>query len=107
MLPALTSEFASSVDMIYIDPPFATGADFSLPTLVPDSGDEFTKKPTVIEQKAYRDTWGKSWDSYVGWFSDTVTLRGRGWPAGGCPRRQSPVDLGHTYPTRQHRSGRA
>jgi len=72
VLPALLDEFAGLVDVIYIDPPFATGADFSLPTLVPGSDEEFTKQPTVIEQKAYRDTWGRSWDSYVEWFSETI-----------------------------------
>ena len=28
ILPALLDEFAGQVDLIYIDPPFATGADF-------------------------------------------------------------------------------
>ena len=29
VLPSLLDEFAGQVDLIYIDPPFATGADFS------------------------------------------------------------------------------
>jgi hypothetical protein len=29
VLPALLDEFAGQVDLVYIDPPFATGADFS------------------------------------------------------------------------------
>lgn len=74
VLPALAAEFIASVDLIYIDPPFATGADFSFPTPIPGSDDEFTKEPTLIEQKAYRDTWGKGWDSYVAWFRETVSL---------------------------------
>ena len=32
------------------------------------------KEPSVIEQKAYRDTWGKGLDSYLKWFYDTVVL---------------------------------
>lgn len=28
-LPALLPEFQSKVDLIYVDPPYATGADFS------------------------------------------------------------------------------
>jgi adenine-specific DNA-methyltransferase len=74
VLPGLATEFSSSVDLIYIDPPFATGADFSLTTMIPGTEEELTKAPTVIEQKAYRDTWGKSWDSYVSWFSETAQL---------------------------------
>ena len=74
VLPALAAEFAASVDLIYIDPPFATGADFSLPTQIPGSDEEFDKEPTLIEQKAYRDTWGRDWDSYVAWFNETAAL---------------------------------
>lgn len=34
----------------------------------------FVKEPSMIEQKAYRDTWGKGLDSYLKWFYETVTL---------------------------------
>ena len=34
----------------------------------------FTKEPSIIEHKAYRDTWGRGLDSYVQWFSETATL---------------------------------
>ena len=54
VLSALLQEFAGKVDLIYIDPPFDTGADFSFQVQV--DGEEFTKEPSVIEQKAYRDT---------------------------------------------------
>ena len=56
VLPSLLPEFAGKVDLIYIDPPFATGQDFSFQTSVGD--ERFTKEPNIIEQKAYRDTWG-------------------------------------------------
>ncbi|MGH9546244.1 MAG: site-specific DNA-methyltransferase [Terriglobales bacterium] len=81
VLPSLLPEFAGKVDLIYIDPPFDTGADFSftakLPSRHPDSDDdavEFIKEPSIIEQKAYRDTWGRGLDSYVEWFYETVSL---------------------------------
>ena len=77
VLPSLLSEFAGKVDLIYIDPPFGTGADFSFTAMVPNDANgptEFTKEPSMIEQKAYRDTWGRGVDSYVGWFSETVIL---------------------------------
>jgi adenine-specific DNA-methyltransferase len=72
VLPALLQEFAGSVDLIYIDPPFDTGADFSFRTNV--DGDDFTRPPSIIEQKAYRDTWGRGRDSYLQWIYDTVSL---------------------------------
>jgi adenine-specific DNA-methyltransferase len=81
VLPSLLPEFAGEVDLIYIDPPFATGGDFSYTATVPDDpnvdGDQgatFVKQPSVIEQKAYRDTWGRGLDSYMGWFYETVVL---------------------------------
>jgi DNA modification methylase len=80
VLPSLLPEFAGKVDLIYIDPPFNVGADFSFTTTLPpapDDGDEqttFTKEPSIIEQKAYRDTWGCGLDSYLQWFYETVVL---------------------------------
>ena len=84
VLPALLDEFGGRIDLIYIDPPFLTGDDFSFPVQV--DGKEFTKEPTLIEQKAYRDTWGvnaeersqgiTSLDRYLKWFHEvTVLLR--------------------------------
>lgn len=71
VLPSLLSEFAGKINLIYIDPPFSTGQDFSFVASVPDSPDlatngssSFTKEPSVLEQKAYRDTWGRGFDSY-------------------------------------------
>ena len=63
VLSALLDEFAGKVDLIYIDPPFATGQDFSFRARI--DGEEFTKQPSMIEQKAYRDTWGRGIDSYL------------------------------------------
>ena len=81
VLPSLLPEFAGKVNLIYIDPPFDTGADFSFNTTVPDypetPEDEttaFTKEPSILEQKAYRDTWGRGLDSYLQWFYETVVL---------------------------------
>ncbi len=84
VLPSLLPEFAGRVDLIYIDPPFDTGADFSYNASLADcdgEGDEedevtFLKQPSVLEQKAYRDTWGRGYDSYFQWlYEATVLLR--------------------------------
>jgi DNA modification methylase len=81
VLPSLLPEFSGCVDLIYMDPPFDTGADFSFTATVPHhpvshpgDGYAFTKEPSIIEQKAYRDTWGRGLDSYLLWFYDTVAL---------------------------------
>src|ERR1017187_3856096 len=70
VLPALLDEFAGQVDLVYIDPPFATGQDFSC--LMDLNGTAFEKEPTVIEQKAYRDTWGRGMDSYLAMLNDRI-----------------------------------
>lgn len=54
----LLDEFAGRIDLIYIDPPFSTGADFSFKTTIGDVGVSIVKEPSLLEQKAYRDTWG-------------------------------------------------
>ncbi|MCY4061933.1 MAG: DNA methyltransferase [Chloroflexi bacterium] len=72
VLPSLLPEFAGKVDLIYIDPPFATGDDFSFQAKVGDK--RFEKEASIIEQKAYRDTWGRGLDGYLAWFHDTVAF---------------------------------
>ncbi|HEY3782600.1 MAG TPA: DNA methyltransferase [Fimbriimonadaceae bacterium] len=74
VLPSLLPEFAGKVDLIYIDPPFDTGANFSFTALVPGSTEEINKEPSGIEQKAYRDTWGNGLDSYLKWFYETLLM---------------------------------
>jgi adenine specific DNA methylase Mod len=81
VLPSLLREFAGKVDLVYIDPPFDTGADFSFTAQIPDNPDTdedesatFTKQPSMLEVKAYRDTWGKGLDTYLRWFSETVSV---------------------------------
>src|SRR5947199_9435489 len=81
VLPSLLPEFAGKVDLIYIDPPFDTGADFSFTASIPDHSEmdegnaiTFLKEPSILEQKAYRDTWGRGLDSYLAWFYETSAL---------------------------------
>jgi adenine-specific DNA-methyltransferase len=74
VLPSLLPEFVGKVNLIYIDPPFATGDDFSFSTEIPESDDDFIKRPSIVEQKAYRDTWSKGLESYLQWFYETVIL---------------------------------
>jgi adenine-specific DNA-methyltransferase len=54
---------AGKVDLIYIDPPFDTGADFSFRTQIGE--EEVEKEPSVLEHLAYRDTWGGGTNTYL------------------------------------------
>jgi len=65
-------EDAGGIKLIYIDPPFDVGADFSMNIEIGD--DEFTKKPSVIEEIAYRDTWGKGADSFIAMIYERLNL---------------------------------
>ncbi|RKZ53822.1 MAG: site-specific DNA-methyltransferase, partial [Candidatus Parabeggiatoa sp. nov. 3] len=56
-------EREGGLKLIYIDPPFAVGADFGFDIQV--GGDSVEKKQSVIEEIAYRDTWGKGISSYL------------------------------------------
>lgn len=63
VMSGLLANYTGKIDLIYIDPPFDVGADFSFRTEIGDY--EVTKEPSVIEQKAYRDTWGQGVNSYL------------------------------------------
>jgi adenine specific DNA methylase Mod len=60
------------IKLIYIDPPFDVSADFSMDIEV---GDEtFTKNPNVLEELAFRDTWGKGADSFIAMIYERLIL---------------------------------
>ncbi len=65
-------EQAGGIKLIYIDPPFDVGADFSMDIEIGE--DTFTKKPSVLEELAYRDTWGKGADSFVAMIYERLVL---------------------------------
>ena len=65
VMGALLEKFSGKIDLIYIDPPFATGTDFSFMAPIGDSGEQVFKEQSIIEEKAYRDTWGGGISSYV------------------------------------------
>ena len=72
ILSSLLEEFAGKIDLIYIDPPFATGADFSYKVDI--GGAEAVKEPSMIEEIAYRDTWGKGMDSFLQMMFERLVL---------------------------------
>ena len=65
-------EAQGGIKLIYIDPPFDVGADFSMNIEIGD--EEFTKEPGVLEELAYRDTWGKGADSFIAMIYERLSL---------------------------------
>ncbi len=65
-------EKQGGLKLIYIDPPFDVGADFSMDIEIGD--DTFTKKPNILEEIAYRDTWGKGSDSFISMIYERLIL---------------------------------
>jgi DNA modification methylase len=65
-------EKQGGIKLIYIDPPFDVGADFSMD--IPIGDETFTKQPNVLEEIAYRDTWGRGTDSFVAMLYERLIL---------------------------------
>jgi len=65
-------EKQGGLKLIYIDPPFDVGADFSMDIEI--GSDTFTKKPNILEEIAYRDTWGKGADSFIAMIYERLSL---------------------------------
>ena len=65
-------EQQGGLKLIYIDPPFDVGADFSMDIEI--GGNTFTKKPNILEEIAYRDTWGKGADSFIAMIYERLVL---------------------------------
>ena len=65
-------EDAGGLKLIYIDPPFDVGADFSMDIEI--GGETFHKEPNILEQIAYRDTWGRGADSFIAMIYERLIL---------------------------------
>ncbi|MBN2286039.1 MAG: hypothetical protein JXI43_06300 [Tissierellales bacterium] len=62
---SLLKQFKGKIDLIYIDPPFDVGADFTMNVAIGDENETVSKDQSTLEMIAYRDTWGKGTDSYL------------------------------------------
>ena len=67
-----TPSLGGKVDLIYIDPPFDSKADYRTKVTLP--GVEIEQKPTVIEQFAYSDTWSDGTASYLAMITPRLIL---------------------------------
>jgi adenine-specific DNA-methyltransferase len=63
---------AGGLKLIYVDPPFDVGADFSMDIEI--GGETFHKEPNLLEQIAYRDTWGRGADSFIAMIYERLIL---------------------------------
>ncbi|MFH1976211.1 MAG: DNA methyltransferase [Pseudomonadota bacterium] len=65
IMASLLKEFKGKIDLIYIDPPFDVGADFTMAVPVGEEKETVGKDQSALEMVAYRDMWGKGTDSYL------------------------------------------
>lgn len=72
VMSSLLSEWAGQLRLIYIDPPFATGEDFSMRMQIGDAS--WVKAPSILEEYAYRDTWGAGYSSYLSMVYERLVL---------------------------------
>jgi len=75
ILHSLLDEYRGKIDLIYIDPPFDVGVDFSMKVHIgEEKEDKLIKEQSVLEAVAYRDTWGKGIDSYNHMIYERISL---------------------------------
>ena len=65
-------EANGGIKLVYIDPPFDVGADFTLDIEI--GQETLSKEPNVLEEIAYRDTWGKGDDSFAQMIYERLVL---------------------------------
>ncbi len=65
VMASLLQEFRGKIDLIYIDPPFDVGADFTMQVPIGDGSEAVEKDQSALEMVAFRDMWGRGTDSYV------------------------------------------
>ena len=74
VMASLLAEFKGRIDLIYIDPPFDVGADFTMDVPIGDEKETVGKDQSALEMVAYRDMWGKGTDSYLHMMYERLTL---------------------------------
>jgi adenine-specific DNA-methyltransferase len=74
VMASLLAEFKGRIDLIYIDPPFDVGADFTMDVPVGDEKEMVGKDQSTLEMVAYRDMWGKGTDSYLHMIYERLAL---------------------------------
>lgn len=68
----ISPSLRGKIDLIYIDPPYDSKADYRSQVTLP--GTTIDKKPTVLEQFAYSDTWADGTASYLAMITPRLVL---------------------------------
>ncbi|MBI4559452.1 MAG: site-specific DNA-methyltransferase [Candidatus Hydrogenedentes bacterium] len=74
VMASLLKDFKGKIDLIYIDPPFDVGADFTMDVPLGDEKETVAKDQSTLEMVAYRDMWGRGTDSYLHMMFERLTL---------------------------------
>jgi len=74
VMASLLKDFKGEIDLIYIDPPFDVGADFTMDVPIGDGKESIDKDQSTLEMVAYRDMWGKGTDSYLHMLYERLAL---------------------------------
>jgi adenine-specific DNA-methyltransferase len=72
VMGSLLENFAGKIDLIYIDPPFATGTDFSFTAQIGEQ--HLTRQASARDETAYRDTWKIGLGSYLTMMAERLRL---------------------------------
>jgi adenine-specific DNA-methyltransferase len=71
---SLLQEFSGKIDLVYIDPPFDVGADFTMRIPIGQAQETLAKDQSLLEMVAYRDMWGRGADSYLQMIYERLVL---------------------------------
>ncbi len=74
VMASLLQEFRGKIDLIYIDPPFDVGADFTMNVPIGDGSEAVEKDQSALEMVAFRDMWGRGTDSYIHMIYERLAL---------------------------------
>ena len=74
VMASLLKDFKGKIDLIYIDPPFDVGADFTMDVPIGDGKETVGKDQSTLEMVAYRDMWGRGTDSYLHMMYERLAL---------------------------------
>ena len=72
VMSSLLKEFAGRINLIYIDPPFATGGNFNLKIQIGEGNN--SKKQAFLNQKAYSDNWREGLGGYLNFMYERLFL---------------------------------
>ena len=74
VMASLLKEFKGRIDLIYIDPPFDVGADFTMNVPIGDGKETVFKDQSCLEMVAFSDMWGERGEKYLHMMFERLSL---------------------------------